>query len=119
MNIRLTLPVRAVLPVVVLLTLAAEGALSQQVAIGRIDQMPDSPSPYLMRNWKSVAASFDSIAFDVSRPGQYLPLIQLYSNTVNYPGQGSFRYRATSAPPERRGGGHVSAGPRGGEPCGS
>jgi hypothetical protein len=94
MNIRFTSPVRAILQVAVLLSFAPPGGESQQVAIGRIDQMPDSPTPYLMRNWKSVAASFDSIAFDVSRSGQYLPLIQLYSNTVNYPGQGSFRIQS-------------------------
>ena len=72
---------------------AAEGR-AQQIAVGRIDQMPDAPAPYLMRNWKAVASSFDSIAFDASRQGQYLPLIQLYSSTVNYPGQGSFRIQS-------------------------
>jgi hypothetical protein len=41
-----------------------------------------------------VAASFDSIAFDASRAGPYLPLIQLYSGTVNYPSQGSFRIQS-------------------------
>ena len=84
----------AAIPVALLLSFAASAGLSQQVAIGRIDQMPDAPVPYLMRNWKAVAASFDSIAFDVSRTGLYLPLIQLYSNTVNYPGQGSFRIQS-------------------------
>ena len=28
---------------------------AQQIAIPRIDQMPDLPSPYTMRNWKQVA----------------------------------------------------------------
>jgi hypothetical protein len=92
MKIRFTSPVCAVLPI--LLAFAPAGGLSQQVAISRIDQMPDSPAPYLMRNWKSVAASFDSIAFDDSRPGLYLPLIRRYSNTVNYPGQESFRIQS-------------------------
>ncbi len=91
MKRRVTSPVRFALPVAVSLLLPTAGGLSQQVAVGRIDQMPDAPAPYLMRNWKAVAASFDSIAFDVSRSGQYLPLIQVYSNTINYPGQGSFR----------------------------
>jgi hypothetical protein len=85
---------RAVIPAAVLLAIPAAEGLSQQIAIDRIDQMPDAPAPYLMRDWKSVAASFDSIAFDVSRSGQYLPLIQLYSNTVNYPAQGSFRIQS-------------------------
>ena len=94
MKIRVTSPVLATLSVAVLIAFGAAGGLSQQVAVGRIDQMPDSPAPYLMRNWKSVGASFDSIAFDDSRPGLYLPLIQRYSNTVNYPGQGSFRIQS-------------------------
>ena len=94
MKTRVTSPARAVIPVAILLSFAAAGGLSQQVAIGRIDQMPDIPLPYLMRNWKAVAASFDSIAFDVSRTGLYLPLAQLYSGTVNYPAQGSFRIQS-------------------------
>ena len=85
---------RAALAGAILLALSAADVLSQQISIGRIDLMPNSPAPYQMRNWKSVAASFDSIAFDVSRSGEYLPLIQLYSNTVNYPGQGSFRLQS-------------------------
>ncbi|HUI11364.1 MAG TPA: LamG-like jellyroll fold domain-containing protein [Bacteroidota bacterium] len=75
-------------------TAAGPRAWSQQIAIGRIDQMPDRPAPYQMRNWKSVAAAFDSAAFDLMRSGQYLPLIQLYSNTVNYPSQESFRIQS-------------------------
>ncbi len=86
--------VRAVLVFLALLAYPGADGLSQQVSIGRIDQMPDLPAPYLMRNWKSVAASFDSIAFDVSRSGEFLPLVQLYANTVNYPGQGSFRLQS-------------------------
>ena len=77
-----------------LLAARAGECLSQQIPIGRIDQMPNIPAPYLMRNWKSVAASFDSIAFDPSRSGQYLPLLQQYSGTINYPAQGSFRIQS-------------------------
>jgi hypothetical protein len=76
-----------------LLSPSAE-CIPQQVSIGRIDQMPDLPAPYLMRNWKSVAASFDSIAFDPGRAGDYLPLVQVYSGAVNYPGQLSFRLQS-------------------------
>ncbi|HTR98679.1 MAG TPA: LamG-like jellyroll fold domain-containing protein [Bacteroidota bacterium] len=73
---------------------AGSPARAQQIAIGRIDQMPNMPSPYRMRNWRSVASAFDSVAFDVTRTGQYLPLMQLYGNTVNYPAQGSFRIQS-------------------------
>ncbi len=88
--LRIFLPVAGA----ILSVLPAAECLSQQIAIPRIDQMPDAPSPYQMRNWKGVAASFDSIAFDPSRTGRYLPLIQLYTGTVNYPGQQSFRIQS-------------------------
>jgi len=63
---------------------------AQQIAIPRIDQMPDMPSPYTMRNWKRVALAYDSLAFDLARSGQYFPLAFLMANPVNYPGQTSF-----------------------------
>lgn len=85
---------RAFIACAVFFALSAGDLFSQQISIGRIDAMPDAPSPYLMRDWKAVAASFDSIAFDPSRTGRYLPLIQLYSNTVNYPGEQSFRIQS-------------------------
>jgi len=87
----------------VLSVLIAAECFSQQIAIPRIDQMPDAPSPYLMRNWKAAAASFDSIAFDASRTGRYLPLIQLYAGTVNYPGQQSFRIQSYVGSPSYSG----------------
>ncbi|MBK7259270.1 MAG: LamG domain-containing protein [Ignavibacteriae bacterium] len=65
-------------------------ARAQQIAIPRIEQMPAMPSPYLMRDWKSVARGYDSLAFDLDRTGQYLPLVFLNTGTVNYPGTTSF-----------------------------
>jgi hypothetical protein len=53
--------------------------------------MPNKPSPYVMRDWKRVALGYDSLVFNTSAAGQYLPFLSLYSNTVNYPNQGSFR----------------------------
>jgi hypothetical protein len=67
------------------------GTLSaQQIPVTRIEAMPTMPSPYLMRDWKAVARGYDSLAFDLTRSGQYLPLVFLNANTVNYPGQTSF-----------------------------
>jgi len=37
---------------------------AQQIAIPRIDQMPDFPQPYEMRDWKTVAHKYDSLVFD-------------------------------------------------------
>ncbi len=65
-------------------------SFSQQVTVPRIDLMPNLPSPYLMRDWKRVARGYDSLVFDFSRTGTYLPLVWLNTNTVNYPAQISF-----------------------------
>jgi hypothetical protein len=45
-----------------------------QLSISRIDQMPDSPVPMLIRDWKKVAKDYDSFVFNLSKTGQNLPL---------------------------------------------
>ncbi|MBU1063918.1 hypothetical protein KKC74_03815 [bacterium] len=60
----------------------------EQINIGRVEQMPNLPSPYLMRNWKQVTLGYDSLVFDLDRTGQYLPLIWINTNTINYPRHG-------------------------------
>ena len=66
------------------------GAYAQQIAIARIDMMPNQPTPYLMRDWKQVARGYDAFVFDLNRTGEYLPLIWRLTNTVNYPEHESF-----------------------------
>ena len=63
---------------------------AQQININRIEQMPNAPSPYEMRNWKQVAAGYDNFVFNLNLSGQYLPLIWLNTNTINYPEHNSF-----------------------------
>jgi hypothetical protein len=63
---------------------------AQQININRIEQMPNLPAPYEMRDWKKVTAGYDSLVFDLNRSGQYLPLIWLNNNTINYPEHNSF-----------------------------
>ncbi|HEX2961586.1 MAG TPA: hypothetical protein VHO43_07330, partial [Ignavibacteriales bacterium] len=63
---------------------------SQQINVNRIDQMPDIPVPYEMRNWKQVALGYDSLVFNLNAQGDYLPLIFINNNTVNYPSHPSF-----------------------------
>lgn len=65
-------------------------SVAQQININRIEQMPNIPSPYEMRDWKQVTAGYDSLVFDLNRSGQYLPLIWLNNNTINYPEHNSF-----------------------------
>jgi len=47
--------------------------------------MPNFPQPFEMRDWKQVARGYDSLVFDLSATGDYLPLSWLHTNTVNYP----------------------------------
>ena len=63
---------------------------AQQININRIEQMPNSPSPYVMRDWKQIAIGYDNFIFDFNLTGQYLPLIWTNTNTINYPEHNSF-----------------------------
>ncbi|NPD47418.1 MULTISPECIES: LamG-like jellyroll fold domain-containing protein [unclassified Lentimicrobium] len=58
---------------------------AQQIIIPRIEQMPNLPQPYLMRDWKQVAQSYDSLVFDRSLSGEYLPLVGINASGINYP----------------------------------
>lgn len=60
-------------------------AQTGQLNISRIGMMPDLPSPLLIRDWKKVAADYDSFVFDQTKTGQYLPLSRLGT-------QGQFNY---------------------------
>lgn len=79
-----------ILKIILLIFSSAIAINAQQININIIEQMPNMPSPYEMRDWKKVAAGYDSLVFDINRTGQYLPLIWINNNTVNYPGHVSF-----------------------------
>ena len=51
-------------------------AQARQLAPGRIDDLPDLPSPYEMRDWRAVARGADALMFDPDATGQYLPLVR-------------------------------------------
>lgn len=61
-----------------------------QITIDRIEVMPNIPSPYLMRDWKNVAIGYDSFVFDSAKDGDYLPLIFIGNEGVNYPQNKNF-----------------------------
>lgn len=63
---------------------------AQQIKIERIEQMPNKPEPYIMRNWKQVALDYDSIAFNFHLDGKYLPLTFLHNNSINFPDRESY-----------------------------
>lgn len=60
-----------------------------QLSISRIDKMPDSPSPLIIRDWKTVAHDYDSFVFNLNKTGTYLPLSRLGT-------QGQFNYTDNS-----------------------
>lgn len=59
-------------------------AQNGQIEISRVNQMPDLPSPYEMRNWKEVAVKYDEFIYSLNKTGEYLPLIGLKANGTNY-----------------------------------
>lgn len=63
---------------------------AQQADLYQINKMPDKPEPYLMRNWKAVAMGFDSLVFNMSLTGVYLPLIWVDGGGINYPAHQRF-----------------------------
>ena len=79
-----------VFKIILCVTISFIGINAQQISINRIEKMPTIPSPYEMRDWKKVTAGYDSLVFDINHTGQYLPLVWINNNTVNYPEHNSF-----------------------------
>ncbi|KAF5064425.1 Concanavalin A-like lectin/glucanases superfamily protein [anaerobic digester metagenome] len=64
---------RYLIPILALLAFSGF-AQTGQLNINRITQMPDLPSPLLIRNWNEVTINYDNFVFDLQKTGQYLPL---------------------------------------------
>ena len=60
----------------VLAILSCEQAHALPGAIPRVEQMPDNPQPFALRDWEQVTRSYLDIAFDFDRKGPHLPLIR-------------------------------------------
>ena len=72
-----------------------------QIAVPRVEQMPNEPAPYNVRDWQEVALLYDSFLYDLSKTGQYLPLVYLENNGINYPQNPAFglhTYVGTNSP---------------------
>ncbi len=70
---------RSLISILVLLASVNAGCLAQptpQVEIPRIEQMPNLPQPYEMRDWNKVARDYDALVFDFDRQGRFLPVIR-------------------------------------------
>ncbi len=63
---------------------------AQQIQINRIEQMPNKPSPYQMRDWRTVAVGYDSLVYNFDLTGEHLPLIRWGGSGVNYPDEQTF-----------------------------
>jgi hypothetical protein len=76
--------------------------IAQQINIPRVDQMPDFPQPYHMRDWKEVARNYDTLVFNLNATGQFFPLASIFENTTNYPDHPALAiqsYVGTNSPP--------------------
>lgn len=72
-----------------------------QIAVPRVDIMPNQPTPYNVRDWNQVAMRYDSFVYDLQKTGQYLPLTFINPAGLNYPERPSFRmhtYVGTNSP---------------------
>ncbi|MBI1225788.1 MAG: T9SS type A sorting domain-containing protein [Bacteroidetes bacterium] len=79
----------------------ATNAQTPQITIPRIEQMPNEPSPFNVRDWDVVAMKYDSFVYDINKTGQYLPLVTLQTAGVNYPQNPAFglhTYVGTNSP---------------------
>ena len=65
-------------------------ATAQQVHIVAIDTMPNFPQPYHMRDWRKVTIGYDSLVFNSSLSGEYLPLVTNPGISNNYPSDPTF-----------------------------
>jgi hypothetical protein len=60
-----------------------EPVMVTQVAINRVEGMPNQPTPYKMLAWKEKAINFDRYVFDHEATGDYMPLIWIDSAQRN------------------------------------
>src|SRR5271157_1706775 len=55
-----------------------------QIAIPRVQQMPNLPQPFKMRDWRQLARDYDALVFDINARGEYLPLVWINKSHINY-----------------------------------
>ena len=72
--------------IIILCIIMTANSYSQQLSVSTINNMPNMPTPYLMRDWKQVAAGYDSLVFNLNLTGEYLPLIWTDNSAINYSG---------------------------------
>jgi hypothetical protein len=58
---------------------------STQIALQRVEKMPNHPKPYKYKDWKQTAMDFDQTAFDFNQKGAYWPIIWMDKKGRNFP----------------------------------
>jgi hypothetical protein len=69
---------------------AAMAAAGRQLSLAAIDLLPNAPATYQMRDWHQTATDFDTLAFDTTATGQFLPLVRIDNTPVSPQLQKSF-----------------------------
>jgi hypothetical protein len=58
---------------------------SGQLGLTRISQMPNMPSPFIMRDWRDVSLKYDQLIFNTNASGDYMPFVKIKPEGINYP----------------------------------
>lgn len=83
------------------------GADTAQIAIPGVEEMPNIPQPFRMRDWLQVARGYDAWAFDLDAKGEYMPLVWIDKSHINFD-EDAFGLYVTLGDP--RCGPHVNGG---------
>jgi hypothetical protein len=59
-------------------------AAGREFSLTAIDSLPNAPSTYQMRDWQQTAVNFDTLAFNTTATGQFLPIVRI-DNTFQPP----------------------------------
>ncbi|WP_148073348.1 hypothetical protein [Bythopirellula goksoeyrii] len=63
--------------------LTVNACAQNQFSIPSIDLLPNAPSTNQLRDWRQTAIDFDTLAFDTTATGQYLPLVKIDTTPVS------------------------------------
>ncbi len=55
----------------------------EQIAIPRVEQMPNIPRPFKMKDWRAHAVAYDRFVFDPDAKGEFLPLLWWDDSRIN------------------------------------
>jgi hypothetical protein len=66
----------------------AAPAPTTQLTIDRVEQMPNRPTPFKLKDFKALARGLDKLLFDFDARGEYLPLVWWDDTHTNSPMRG-------------------------------